>query len=299
MTAFHRLVSLGSALVDLQLFVPELPTSGGDILANDSLVAIGGSFNVESAAARLGLRTIHTGSTGVGPNSDMLAEALLQEKIEFAGEKVADQDLGVCVTMVEPNGERTFVTRNGAESIRTLNGLNSLDLGPTDAVYLAGYDLAYPQSREVFKEWMFSNPLNGAALFFDPTPLVASVDAELLDLIRQRAFAVTANEFEAAIFGEAERYPGWFIRRIGAGGAELYEQGVFKGHFAAPSVKVVDTTGAGDVHTGALIASLAEGLTLASSIERANRAAAIAITKAGGASGPSPTSLNESFSKQE
>ncbi len=295
MTAFHRLVSLGSALVDLQLFVPELPVSGGDVLAHDSLVAIGGSFNVESASARLGLKTVHTGSTGVGPNSDMLAVALAQEGIEFAGETVAEADLGVCVTMVEPNGERTFVTRNAAESIRTMAGLRSLKLGPTDAVYLAGYDLAYPQSREVFKQWLLADSLNGAALFFDPTPLVASVDPELLDLIRRTAFAVTANENEAEVMGVGENYPGWFIRRMGAAGAELYEQGVLKGRFAGEKVNVLDTTGAGDVHTGALIASLAEGFTLAGSIERANRAAAISITKPGGASGPGRTSLNESF----
>jgi hypothetical protein len=295
MTAFHRLVSLGTALVDLQLFVPELPTSGGDVLAHDSLVAIGGSFNIESASARLGLSTVHTGSIGVGSNSNLLIEALEREGIEFAGEVVADSDLGVCVTMVEPNGERTFVTRNGAESIRTLAGLESINLRPTDAVYLAGYDLAYPQSREVFKQWLLSNPLNGAALFFDPSPLVASIDPELLELVRQNAFAVTANETEAQVLGLGEGYPGWFIRRVGAAGAELYEQGVLKGKYAGEKVSVVDTTGAGDVHTGALIASLAGGFTMADSIARANKAAAISITKHGGASGPNRTSLKESF----
>jgi sugar/nucleoside kinase (ribokinase family) len=295
MTAFHRLVSLGTALVDLQLFVPELPTSGGDVLADDSLIAIGGSFNVESAAARVGMKVVHTGSNGSGPNSKLLSESLAREHIEFAGETFDDADLGVCVTMVEPNGERTFVTRNGAESKRTLVALNALRLGPTDAVYLAGYDLAYPQSKDVFKTWLRSDPLNGAALFFDPTPLVASIDPELLELVRQNAFAVTANEHETKIIGLGENYPGWFVNRVGSRGAELYEQGVLKGRFDATKVQVVDTTGAGDVHTGVLIASLAAGFNVPASIERANRAAAISITKRGGASGPDGTSLNESF----
>ncbi|MEN9753379.1 MAG: hypothetical protein RL670_1070 [Actinomycetota bacterium] len=289
--AFNRLVSIGSALVDLQLFTPRLPTSGSDVLATDSLVSVGGSFNVESAAARLGLPTVHTGSIGAGPNSRLVSEALAIEGIEFAGDQISDQDVGICVTLVEPDGERSFITHTGAESVRSSQSLERLELGPLDAVYLAGYDLAYPSSRQVLSDWLLSKPFNGAAVFFDPGPLVADIDPKVIELLRQESFAITANEVETDFLGLSVNDRAWFVRRIGAAGCELYEQGQLKLAVPAETVTVVDTTGAGDVHTGALIASLAEAKSFADSLARANRAAAHCITRRGGASGPNAANL--------
>jgi len=48
---FERMVSFGSALVDIMAFVPALPEPGGDVLATEALEVIGGVFNIESAAA--------------------------------------------------------------------------------------------------------------------------------------------------------------------------------------------------------------------------------------------------------
>ena len=49
-------------------------------------------------------------------------------------------------------------------------------------------------------------------------------------------------------------------------------------------VSVVDTTGAGDCFTGALGAGLADGLEVEAALIRANRAAAISVTRHGAAS---------------
>ncbi len=49
-------------------------------------------------------------------------------------------------------------------------------------------------------------------------------------------------------------------------------------------VDVVDTTGAGDCFVGVLAASLATGLSLEAALHRANRAAAISVTRQGAGS---------------
>jgi sugar/nucleoside kinase (ribokinase family) len=54
----------------------------------------------------------------------------------------------------------------------------------------------------------------------------------------------------------------------------------------APAVIAVDTTGAGDTHTGVLLAELASGRPVERALDTANRAAAISVTRVGSATAP-------------
>jgi ribokinase len=67
---------------------------------------------------------------------------------------------------------------------------------------------------------------------------------------------------------------------LGAGG--VYYLGP-EGRFILepPRVKAVDTTAAGDVFNGVLAAGLAGGLSWKEGLERANRAAALSVTRMG------------------
>jgi sugar/nucleoside kinase (ribokinase family) len=63
-------------------------------------------------------------------------------------------------------------------------------------------------------------------------------------------------------------------------------------HIAAPAVTAVDTTGAGDAHSGVFLASLAAGLTAGEAARRANAAAALTVTRAGAATSPTRAELD-------
>ena len=63
-------------------------------------------------------------------------------------------------------------------------------------------------------------------------------------------------------------------------------------HLPAPTVAAVDTTGAGDAHSGVFLAALAEGLPPADAARRANAAAALAVTRPGPATSPSRAELD-------
>jgi len=52
-------------------------------------------------------------------------------------------------------------------------------------------------------------------------------------------------------------------------------------HFPAPAVKAIDSTGAGDIFSGAFMSALASGKTMSVSIEYATAAAAISTTRLG------------------
>ena len=55
---------------------------------------------------------------------------------------------------------------------------------------------------------------------------------------------------------------------------------------------MIDSTGAGDTHTGVLIAGLTEGLDPVAAVRRANAAAAISVTRRGPATAPNRAELN-------
>ena len=53
------------------------------------------------------------GAIGTGVNGDLIRSALGADGVEMSAPTVADRDTGVCVVLVEPTGERTFVTTQG------------------------------------------------------------------------------------------------------------------------------------------------------------------------------------------
>jgi sugar/nucleoside kinase (ribokinase family) len=63
-------------------------------------------------------------------------------------------------------------------------------------------------------------------------------------------------------------------------------------HIPAPTVRAVDTTGAGDAHSGVFLAALADGLSPEAAARRANAAAALAVTRPGPATTPDRAELN-------
>ncbi len=289
---YQRLVSFGSTIVDIINYVDHLPARGSDALVKESLVMCGGAFNAESAASRLGLKAVHAGTVGTGVYGNIALEAMRGESIDFIGRRLDDLDTGYCFTMVEPDGERSFVTYAAAEAMVTVEQLMSVEIRPTDAVYISGYDLAYAGSREAVKQWILSDHADIADIFFDPSTMVSAIDKDVIDALRHKAYLITLNEMEYEILSPRAGEEALFLQRNGVRDAVLFENANPIGSYPTFAVEnPLDTTGAGDVHTGALIASLASGMDLDSAIARANKAAAISVTRKGGASGPTSAEL--------
>jgi len=286
-----RVVSLGSVLVDLVLELPALPPRGGDVLAVQRGMAVGGAFNVLSAASRLGLPGVYAGPHGTGPFGDLVRATLAREGIEIARAPNPHLDTGSTIAMIEPDGERTFITVTGADGIVEPGDLEGIAYRDGDAVYVSGYDLAYPAAGESIAGHVASL---AADLFvaFDPGPLAGDIPRPRLQAIIERANAVSLNDREGDLLGEIDAEV--VVLRQGAGGATIHPRGERPIHVDAVRLEhVVDTSGAGDVHVGAMLAGLAQGRAWPDAVRLANRAAAFAIARHGPGAGPTVAELEE------
>ena len=138
-----RLLHLGNVVVDLVLNVPYLPERGADVLAAASRASPGGGFNVLAAAARQGLRAAYAGAHGRGPFADLARAGLAAEGIEVLLPPRPGPDTGVVIAIVEPGGERTFLTAPGAEATLTAADLAAVKPAPGDAAVRSSWRLSY------------------------------------------------------------------------------------------------------------------------------------------------------------
>ncbi|MDZ5450107.1 PfkB family carbohydrate kinase [Labrys sedimenti] len=308
-----RLLSVGSVLADVRLDVPCLPQRGGDVLGSEATISAGGGFNILTAAARNGLRAAFAGQHGKGPYGERIRAELAAEGIEALMPVSRDGDSGFCIVMVEPDGERTFVTSPGVEARPGQEPLSTLQLGPADALFASGYDLCYPQLGPAIADWISGLPAS-VTVMIDPGPLVADIPADIMAAVLVRADILTLNRREAGLLTgsddrtEAARRvrdrlsPGALVilRDGPAGcfllGGDIGETGL---QVPAPPVRMVDATGAGDAHTGVFLAALAAGYPAAEAAKRANAAAALAVTRKGPATAPGTEELNAFLARQD
>jgi sugar/nucleoside kinase (ribokinase family) len=275
-----RVVSVGNAVVDLLLELPQLPRSGDDITAHSSRTVVGGSATTLVAARRQGADAVYAGGHGTGPFGDLVRATLGREGIAVLTRPIAARDTGWDLAIVEPGGERTFLTTVGAEADADPR---DLELGAGDLLHVSGYALARQPSGPAVAAWIESVP-SGVTVLVDPGPLARALPPSVLGPVAARADWWSANAAEADAIP-----PGEFrvIVRRGAEGCTV--DGATVPGFA---VDAVDTNGAGDVHVGVFLAGIGDGLDPLAAARRANAAAAITVTRPGPTGAPTRAELD-------
>lgn len=295
-----RLLHTGQVILDLVMRVPALPERGGDVLAAITDLLPGGGFNVMSAAARSGAQVCYAGAHGAGRFGDQVRSALRAEGIAVAQPPADEGDTGICVALVDEDGERTFVTGTGAEGRLTVERLGAVEVRAEDLVYVSGYSLLHDANRAALLDWL---PRAGAArVLFDPGPLVAAIDSAALAAVLAVADLVSCNAAEASRLtgaGEPAAAAGVLSERVasvvvrtGAAGCVVAADGGTQQVPGFP-VRAVDTNGAGDTHCGVLAAQLLHGAALVPAALRANAAAALSVERHGPATAPSAAEIDE------
>ncbi|WP_309128749.1 PfkB family carbohydrate kinase [Microbacterium sp.] len=319
-----RVIHTGQALVDLVVEVPDLPARGQNVMATSVAHYAGGAVTVLLAAARLGAECVHAGAHGTGPNGDLIRAVLAADGITAPAPPVVGRDTGLCIVAVEPTAERTFLTTLGAERDISVDGLATAAAQPGDLICVTGYSLAVEQTREPLLAWMATLP-EAAVVVLDPgaafatlpdvvrdvmlarTDVWTSNAEEATDLLAARSLTASASDAEREISAQARtlapllRDGAVTIVRDGAAGCAVHVAGETAYVEGFPQTPI-DTNGAGDTHTGALLAEIArhphaDAQAWADACRRANAAAAIKVTRRGPDSAPTAAEVDDFLSR--
>jgi len=306
-----RVIHTGQALVDVVVEVPDLPDRGQNVMASSATDYAGGAVTVLVAAARFGADCVHAGAHGAGPHGDLVREALAGEGIAASAPPVEGLDTGICVVMVEPSAERTFVTTLGAERRISVDSLATSAPQPGDLVCVTGFSLALDSTRDPLLAWLPTLPpdvvvvLDPGAAFaglpegvraamLEVTDVWSSNAEEAEDLLRAVGEEDPPDDLAALTTAIAPMLRGDAVAivRDGPEGCAVRVAGETTYVPGFPQTPV-DTNGAGDTHTGALLAEVAAGTPWVEGCRRANAAAAIKVTRRGPESAPTAAEVDD------
>lgn len=293
---------VGAAVIDVIADAYALPWRGCDIELQQQSVNIGGcALNIAVALKRLGMEADNALPVGQGVWADIIRNNMAREGLSSRIDGVTG-DNGWCLALVEPDGERTFMSFSGVENQWNPTWLAQLTVPPQSLVLLSGYQLASP-CGEVLVHWLES--LRDITPYIDFGPRIADIPETLMQRIMACKPVISLNRQEAEIAAERFRLPvateafgqAWLkkfamplIVRHDEEGAWYFsaeEQGL-----AAPfPVAVVDTIGAGDSHAGGTLAGLASGWTLGESVLLGNAVASWVVGHRGGDCSPTREAL--------
>ncbi|WP_075643805.1 ribokinase [Paraburkholderia monticola] len=286
-------VVVGSANMDLVVHAPRLPSPGETLLGDRFETVNGGKgANQAVAAARLGANVANVamvGCVGTDAFGASLYDALSCERIDLAHvHRIADQPSGIASITVGSDGANSIVVAPGANA--------QLSTAHVDAAaeLIARADMLICQLEVPLASVERAIGIaarNGTPVLLNPAPAQPLDDA----LYRQIDYLLV-NETEAALLtgipvnsvpcarSAAEALLAKGVRNVlvtlGAQGV-IWAGAHGSGQMAAPSVRVVDTTAAGDTFAGGFTVERASGASMQQSIAFGQRAAALSVTRAG------------------
>lgn len=280
---------IGSAVVDVIVKIPHLPTTGEDIHIISQTRALGGCAYLTSQilhrfAAPYSLCT----AVGGGLYGDFVYKGLQARKVPIYVHRPEEEN-GCCYCMVEADGERTFIVDHGIEYTFHESYLSNIDTASVDSVYICGLEIEEETGMHIIA-YLEKHP--EYQVYFAPSPRILHIPQERMARVLSLHPIVHLNEQEIRSFTSAsnvadaakllyQKTSAPVIVTLGAAGAYCYDG---EAAFHAPPVPAVvaDTIGAGDSHIGAVIAGLRHGLCLQDAVLMANHISAAVIAQSGG-----------------
>lgn len=287
----RKILVVGSAVVDVVIQIDALPKTGEDVMGTHKQTIVGGcAYNVQQVIGHFGLTNTLFTPIGKGTYAEIIRDEFLKKEIPVLLEDLS-QDNGWNISFVECSGERTFLTIAGIETHWKDEWFDHLNLSEFDFIYVSGYELEGP-SGNVLVEQLVKKKAPYTKLVFDPGPrtdfisdsvmnailtagtIVHCNDSELLTLIPNETIENAAAKLHA-LTNEA------VVVTLGKYGSYYLDKDK-SGHLSTEKVKVVDTIGAGDSHTGAFISGLASGLTIGEACLLGNEVSTKVVQQSGG-----------------
>ena len=281
---------IGSSNTDMVIKSNSIPKPGETIIGGDFYSFQGGKgANQAVAASKLGGKVIFickVGDDSLGNKSIKEYESHGINTEYICVEK--DEHTGVALIMVDKEGENLISVASGANSKLKIKDISFIEkkLKPNDLVLI---QLEIP--LEVVEFIISLCYRLRIKLILNPAPF-QKIDDDYLKCIH----TITPNMIEAEsltgikVFDiDSSRVAAHKLIDKGIKNVfiTMGNKGVFyitedrEGHILPKKVKAIDSTAAGDTFNGALAAALSFGMKIYDSVEFANSAASISVTKMG------------------
>ena len=304
MPGHPRLSVLGSLNIDISVAVPRLPVPGETVLGSAASIAPGGKgANQAVAAARLGAEVRMVGCTGDDDFGRTARSALEADGVDTGGVRMVPGPTGVALITVDPAGENVIVVAPGANALAgAAEVAAALAVGADMLVLSAEIPVAVlTAALEGARSGPGAGPPAGAGSAASATGLtcllnLAPVPPDPAGLLAGGVDWLVVNETEAAavlvqpvtgldgaaaaardLHGLGARHA---VVTAGPQGAALCGPAGVQA-VPAPSVRSVDSVGAGDAFVAALAVAVAAGVPDGEALRAACAAGATAATRRG------------------
>lgn len=272
-------VIFGGLLLDKYYEVRGLPERGQDGFIDREFQCVGGcAVNMAATFRNLGGMGHVVSFVGMDETGREITDYMDKHDLSLRYVKEKKGETGYCMVFLEPDGERTFLTKAGMELEFSKDILED-NLENIRYAAVTGYYLLNDGAEKIVETLEeFRN--RGGFILFDPSPLVGSIDKELLKRVLSISGCITPNISEADIiadilfagckweewikaFADGGRYA---IVKEGADGGTIFE-GVNSRRYHAVKKEAVDTTGAGDSFAAGVLYALAAGKNIYEAVE--------------------------------
>jgi ribokinase len=284
------IVIIGSTNTDMVIRADHIPLPGETVMGGSFFMNPGGKgANQAVAAARLGASVIFICKTGDDVFGRRAQELFRAEGIRT--EFMLTDPLhpsGVAMITLDRSGENSIVVAPGAN-----HELHPEDFKEEFIRVIVNADFLLMQLEIPLKtvEFLASLATKKARIILNPAPAFPLPDGLL-----SQVDILTPNETEAerltgikidsrgaaekAALDLRDRGVGTVIITLGPEGALLLHENHFS-HIPADPVEAIDSTAAGDVFNGALVAALSEGVDMENAVGYACKAASLSVTRLG------------------
>jgi sugar/nucleoside kinase (ribokinase family) len=280
-----RLICFGDLCVDIVAQTPEFDPHASDVTIDKLAVRVAGAgANSALAASAAGASVEMIGLLGNDAFATVILEKLRAARVGTSLVRRAEERTGMAISLVREDGERALLSYRGANA-QKYGALPGSLFKPADYLYLSGYTLQDSASAETAYMLRARAAQAGARCALDPTYLLArNFQKKHLSGIH----ILTPNLEEARLMS-GRTSPEECAKELHDLGAEvvivtLGPQGCYiqsgdcrQFVLSETTMAAANTTGAGDIFCGTLLARSLQGFDIVKAAQSANEAAGRAV----------------------
>lgn len=269
---------IGDAFVDI--IIPTADIRRGETYHRPLRTFVGGAPNIAIQISKIGGTVNFIGKLGKDPFGFFIKENLKNEGVTDLSVEDLENPTGLCTSLVSKDGERTMIAMRGSNNHLEKSDLlkHETTLLNSRIIYFSGYSFLSDQNKDSLIPILKKSNQN--EIYFNPgSPNIAS---QFKELIKSYVDVLILNLDESKSLSGETDIPNILSKlrgivkttliTLGNEGCILFTDGKYQ-HVSTNSVKVKDSTGAGDAFVSGFIIGRTKGFDLETCAKMGNKVA--------------------------